>query len=205
MSHLERWEERFSAPGYLFGTEPNAFLRSQADLLKPGMAALAVADGDGRNGVWLAQRGLDVHAVDFSPTALAKARTLARERGVTIRTELADLVHWDWPAEAYDAVVAIFVQFTMPDERGRMFAGMKRALRPGGVLLLEGYRTKQLEYGTGGPKNIEQLYTRELLEAAFGDLADLSVREYDVELDEGERHAGMSALIDLVGRKRPAP
>ncbi|HER34109.1 MAG TPA: class I SAM-dependent methyltransferase [Halothiobacillaceae bacterium] len=201
MSHLERWEERFSAPGYLFGTEPNAFLRSQADLLQPGMAALAVADGDGRNGVWLAQRGLDVHAVDFSPTALAKARALARGRGVTIRTELADLVHWKWPAEAYDAVVAIFVQFTMPDERSRMFAGMKRALRRGGVLLLEGYRTKQLEYGTGGPRNAEQLYTRDLLEAEFGDLADLSIREYDAELDEGERHAGMSALIDLVGRK----
>lgn len=201
MSHLERWEERFSAPGYLFGTEPNAFLRSQADLLQPGMATLAVADGDGRNGVWLAQRGLDVHAVDFSPTALAKARALARRRGVTIRTELADLVHWEWPAEAYDAVVAIFVQFTMPDERSRMFAGMKRALRPGGVLLLEGYRTKQLEYGTGGPRNAEQLYTRDLLEVAFGDMADLSVREYDAELDEGERHAGMSALIDLVGRK----
>lgn len=205
MSHLERWEERFSAPGYLFGTEPNAFLRSQADLLQPGMATLAVADGDGRNGVWLAQRGLDVHAVDFSPTALAKARALARRRGVTIRTELADLVHWEWPAEAYDAVVAIFVQFTMPDERSRMFAGMKRALRPGGVLLLEGYRTKQLEYGTGGPRNAEQLYTRDLLEVAFGDMADLSVREYDAELDEGERHAGMSALIDLVGRKQPAP
>ena len=185
MSHLERWEERFSAPGYLFGTEPNAFLRSQADLLQPGMAALAVADGDGRNGVWLAQRGLDVHAVDFSPTALAKARALARGRGVTIRTELADLVHWKWPAEAYDAVVAIFVQFTMPDERSRMFAGMKRALRRGGVLLLEGYRTKQLEYGTGGPRNAEQLYTRDLLEAEFGDLADLSIREYDAELDEG--------------------
>lgn len=201
MSHLERWEERFSAPGYLFGTEPNAFLRSQADLLRPGMAALAVADGDGRNGVWLAQRGLDVHAVDFSPTALAKARALARERGVTIRTELADLVHWEWPAEAYDAVVAIFVQFTMPDERSSMFAGMKRALRSGGVLLLEGYRTKQLEYATGGPKNVEQLYTRELLEAAFEDLTEFRIREYDVELDEGERHAGMSALIDLVGRK----
>lgn len=201
MSDLDRWEERFSSEGYVFGTEPNAFLTSQAHLLHPGASVLAVADGEGRNGVWMAQRGLDVHAVDFSPTALAKARALADQRGVTIRTELADLRHWDWPHEAYDAMVAIFVQFTPPAARDRMFAGMKRALRPGGVLLIEGYGVKQLEYGTGGPKDIGHLYTRELLEAAFGDFAELTIREYDAELDEGSRHVGKSALVDLVGRK----
>lgn len=201
MSDRDRWEERFSAEGYLFGTEPNAFLKSQAHLLKPGMCVLAVADGDGRNGVWMAQRGLEVHAVDFSPTAQAKARALASERGVTIRTELVDLLQWAWPADAYDAVVAIFVQFTPPAERIRMFNGMKRALRPGGVLLLEGYGVKQLEYGTGGPRDVSHLYTRELLEAAFGDFAELTIREYEAEMNEGERHVGLSALVDLVGRK----
>jgi len=149
----------------------------------------------------MAQQGLDVHAVDFSPTAQAKARALAKSRGVTIRTEQVDLLHWDWPHEAYDAVVAIFIQFAPPAERARMFEGMKQALRPGGVLLIEGYRPKQLDYGTGGPKNIEQLYTREHLDSAFGDLAELDIREYDAEVDEGAGHSGMSALIDLIGRK----
>lgn len=201
MSDLDRWEERFSAGGYLFGTQPNAFLKAQADRLRPGMCALSVADGDGRNGVWLAQQGLHVHAVDFSPTALRKARELAKRRGVAIETECADLLHWTWPEAAYDVVVAIFIQFAPPDARTRMFEGMKRALRPGGVLMIEGYRPKQLEYGTGGPRQLDQLYTRELLEQAFGEFAELAIEEYDTELNEGERHTGMSALIDLVGRK----
>lgn len=201
MSDLDRWEERFASEGYLFGTEPNAFLKLHEHLLKPGMSVLAVADGDGRNGVWMAQRGLDVHAIDFSPTAQAKARALARDRGVTIRTELADLRNWNWPDEAYDAIVAIFIQFTPPPARARMFEGMKRALRRGGVLLLEGYGVKQLEYGTGGPKDVGHLYTRELLEEAFGEFAELDIREYETELNEGGRHVGLSALVDLVGRK----
>jgi SAM-dependent methyltransferase len=201
MSELERWESRFSAPGYLFGREPNAFLRSQGHRLRPGQAALSIADGEGRNGVWLAERGLDVLAVDFSPTALAKARALAAERGVTLRTEQADITAWPWPEARFDVIVGIFVQFVLPAERTRMFAGIKQALKPGGLLLLEGYRPKQLDYRTGGPPNAEQLYTRELLETAFGDLTELDINEYDTEVSEGTGHKGMSALIDLVGRK----
>lgn len=202
MSELERWEARFSAPGYLFGDRPNAFLARQADRLRPGMKALSVADGDGRNGVWLAEQGLEVHSVDFSPTALAKAEALARERGVSIRTERADLLGgWDWPVEAYDLVVGIFFQFAPPAERAAIFNGMKQALKQGGLLLIEGYGPKQLEYGTGGPKKLDQLYTRELLMESFGEFTELSIEEYDQEVDEGEGHVGMSALVDLVGRK----
>jgi cyclopropane fatty-acyl-phospholipid synthase-like methyltransferase len=202
VSELERWETRFSAPGYLFGERPNAFLERQKHLLKPGMKALSVADGDGRNGVWLAEQGLDVHAIDFSPTAQAKARALAEQRGVSIRTEQADILHgWDWPTEAYDVIVGIFFQFAPPPERARIFAGMKQALKKGGLLLIEGYTPKQLEYGTGGPKKLDQLYTRELLMEHFGDLSELSIEDYDAEVDEGDGHSGMSALIDLVGRK----
>jgi 2-polyprenyl-3-methyl-5-hydroxy-6-metoxy-1,4-benzoquinol methylase len=94
MSELQRWETRFSPPGYVFGKEPNAFLKSQAHRFRPGQTALAVADGEGRNGVWLAEQGLDVLAVDFSTTALAKAHALAQERGVRLRTEVADLTAW---------------------------------------------------------------------------------------------------------------
>jgi hypothetical protein len=98
-------------------------------------------------------------------------------------------------------VAAIFFQFVLPPERDKIFAGIKKTLKPGGLLLLEGYGLKQLEYKTGGPSNPTQLYTRELLEQAFGDFSSLDIREYDRVVDEGERHVGLSALIDAVGRK----
>jgi 2-polyprenyl-3-methyl-5-hydroxy-6-metoxy-1,4-benzoquinol methylase len=201
MSELARWNERYSTPDYHFGKAPNAFLRSQQHLLKPGMKALSVSDGEGRNGVWLAEQGLDVHTFDFSPNAIAKARALAAERGVSLRIDQGDIHNWNWPEAAYDVVVAIFIQFSPPAERDKVFAGLKKALKPGGLLLLEGYSPEQLKYGTGGPKEVEQLYTRALLEQEFGDFASLDIREYDVMLHEGERHIGMSAVIDLVGRK----
>jgi cyclopropane fatty-acyl-phospholipid synthase-like methyltransferase len=201
MSEYQRWETRFAAPGYLFGTEPNAFLKRKAHLLKAGQTALSIADGEGRNGVFLAERGLDVLAMDFSPTALKKARALAAERGVSLRIEQADLLTWDWPAGAFDAVVAIFIQFLTPVQRSAVFAGMKRTLRPGGLLLMQGYRPKQLEYNTGGPPEVENLYTRALLEEAFADFSSLEIEEHDSVIWEGSGHGGMSALIDLVGRK----
>ena len=107
MSEFERWEARFAGPEYHFGTEPNAFIRSKAALLKPGQKALSIADGEGRNGVFLAEQGLDVLAMDFSPKALAKSQALARERGVGIRTEQADLDTWRWPVGEFDVVAAI--------------------------------------------------------------------------------------------------
>src|SRR5882757_8544208 len=97
MSDLDRWETRFTGPDYLFGTEPNVFLKSHAQLFLPGQSVLAVADGEGRNGVWLAQQGLDVLSVDFSTRALAKARKLADTRGAAVRFEQADLSTWTWP------------------------------------------------------------------------------------------------------------
>jgi cyclopropane fatty-acyl-phospholipid synthase-like methyltransferase len=196
------WNERFSGDDYLFGTAPNAFLATQHQQLKPGMRALAVADGEGRNGVWLAQQGLDVLSIDFSAVALAKAQKLATAAGVTLKTECVDLAQWDWGGPRFDAVAAIFIQFADPAWRARIFASIKHVLVPGGLLLLEGYRPKQLDYGTGGPSQVENLYTRELLEREFADMEILHLAEYDAEVSEGSRHKGMSALIDLVARKR---
>ena len=197
----QRWQTRFSAPGYLFGKEPNGFLKSKASLLKRGQKALSIADGEGRNGVFMAEQGLDVLAIDFSPIALEKSQSLAKERGVAIRTELADLATWRWPVDEFDVVAAIFFQFCDPELRARVFANIKRALKPGGLLLLEGYSPKQLEYKTGGPSQVENLYTRELLEQEFKDFASIAIDEYDKVVSEGAGHGGMSALIDLVGRK----
>ncbi len=200
-TEFERWEARFSAPEYVFGTEPNAFLKSQAGVLPKTGKALAIADGEGRNGVWLAEQGLDVLSVDFSPTAQAKAQELARRRGVTLRTLQADIMAWDWPSAEFDLVAAIFFQFATPPERARIFAGIRNALKPGGLLLLEGYGPKQLEYKTGGPSELENLYTEDLLRAEFAGFSEIATRSYDSMMSEGIRHVGMAALVDLVARK----
>lgn len=195
------WDERFGTADYLFGTEPNVFLVSQAFRLERGMRALAVADGEGRNGVWLAEQGLDVVAVDASSVGLQKSRELAGSRGVTLTTVKADLSAWDWKAEQYDIVIAIFIQFAAPTLRDRMFEGFYTALKPGGTLIMQGYRVEQMRYGTGGPPDAERLYSRELLRHAFARWDISHLEEHDSLLDEGAGHSGMSALIDLVARK----
>ena len=195
------WNERYAGEHYHFGTEPNAFLVSQRHLLKPGMSCLAVADGEGRNGVWLAEQGLDVLSVDSSPVALEKAKRLAAERGATLTFELADLLAWEWPESRYDVVAAIFIQFVGPELRAQMFEGLKRSLKPGGLLLLQGYTPRQHEYRTGGPSQVENLYTEVMLREAFSDMEILHLVEHDSVLNEGSGHCGTSALIDLVARK----
>jgi SAM-dependent methyltransferase len=201
MSEFARWEERFAAEGYLFGTEPNAFLARQAPLLKAGMKALCIADGEGRNGVWLAQQGLRVTSQDFSPTAQDKARRLAEQRGVTLEFERSDLTRRAWKRDRYDLVVGIFFQFLPPSERGRVLDGIGRTVRPGGLVLIEGYGPAQIGYGTGGPKAVENLYTVSLLRDAFAGFTEIVADAYDAEIAEGPGHHGISALVDLVARR----
>ena len=193
MSELERWESRFAISDYLFGTSPNTFLKNQAHRLRPGQKALALADGEGRNGVWLAENGLDVLSLDFSPNALKKARALAAARHVTLRVQQADLATWAWPIAELDIVAAILIQFADASLRRKIFDGIKKALKPGGLLLMQGYRPEQLNYRTGGPSQIENLYTRAMLEAAFGNFTAIEIKEHDSIVDEGGGHAGMSA------------
>ncbi len=197
----ELWNERFADAEYFYGTAPNTFLASQKHLLQPGQSVLSVADGEGRNGVWLAEQGLDVLAIDFSDKALEKSRKLAASRGVPLRTELADVHAWDWGENRFDVIVAIFIQFASPQERPALHRAIQQALKPGGLLLLQGYTPKQLEYKTGGPSNIDNLYTAEDLRRDFGAMEILQLREHDMEIQEGPGHSGMSALVDLVARK----
>lgn len=198
----ERWETRYATREYAFGKEPNHFLASCKPLLPRSGRALAVADGEGRNGVWLAEQGLHVVSIDFSPSAQTKARALAAERGVNVDFRQADAHKWDYPQAAFDVVVEIFTQFSSPPERILKWAAMRRALKPGGLLIVHGYTPKQLEYGTGGPKELENLYTRELLERTFGDFRDVKIVEEEREIHEGTSHGGMSAMIGLTARKR---
>jgi len=195
------WDERYSTDAYIFGTAPNVFLASQAALIRPGMRALAIADGEGRNGVWLAGQGVQVHAIDVSPVALEKARKLAAERGVTLDFELADVLGWNWPQAAYDLVAAIFIQFAPPPQRERIIEGIRRSLKPGGLLILQGYTPKQIEFATGGPPHAANMYTAGLLRDWFGDWDILHLHDHESFISEGSHHHGMSALIDLVARK----
>ena len=200
---VDRWSERYASVGedYLFGTAPNHFLQAQAHRLTPGQRALCVADGEGRNSVWLAEEGLQVTATELSPVALHKAARLAVARHATVEFVQADVLNWSWPEAHYDVVVAIFVQFVGPEGRDVLFEGMKRTLKPGGLLLMQGYTPKQLDYRSGGPSQIENLYTATLLREKFADFALIELREHEAVLEEGMGHKGHSALIDLVARK----
>lgn len=196
------WNRRFADDGYLFGTAPNAWLCEHAGAWQPGQRVLCVADGEGRNSVWLAGRGLLVDAFDVSDVGVTKARRLAVGQGVTVNFAVSECDTYAWLPTTYDGVAAIFVQFADPAMRTRLFANIARCLKPGGTLVLQGYTPKQLEYRTGGPPYVSHLYTESMLREAFADLEIVELREYEAELAEGSGHCGRSALIGMVARQR---
>ena len=196
------WNRRFAAEGFLFGTEPNRWLVRHAGVWQPGQRVLSVADGEGRNSVWLAQRGLAVDAFDIAEVGVAKARAFAAAHGAQVNYAVADVDALDWPEAVYDGVAAIFVQFADPAMRARLFEGIVRCLKPGGWLVLQGYTPEQLEYRTGGPPFASHLYTEALLREAFAALEIVELQTYEDDLAEGSGHSGRSALIGLVARKR---
>lgn len=198
----QTWNQRFAAPGFLFGSEPNGWLREHASVWSPGDRVLCVADGEGRNSVWLAEQGLKVNAFDIAEIGVTKARNLAAQRGVSVNFTVADCDDYAWPEAACDGVAAIFVQFADPALRERLFGRMVGALKPGGHLVLQGYTPRQLEYKTGGPPLASHLYTEALLREAFSELDIVTLREYEADLAEGSGHHGRSALIGLVARRR---
>lgn len=195
------WDDRFDSDDYLFGKKPAQALVRHAPQLIQGGKTLVVADGEGRNSCYLAGLGFDVYANDYSSVALAKAKDLAAEQQVNVTFAMADIYDFDWAQQAYDNVVAIFIQFVPPAERAKIFAGLKQALRSGGMLFLHGYTPQQVAYGTGGPSNPDHMYTNDMLSDAFGDMDVILQQSYEAELDEGHGHSGKSALIDLVAKK----
>lgn len=197
----ETWNRRYAGEEFLFGTEPNRWLREHAGTLPAGGRVLSVADGEGRNSVWLARQGFQVDAFDVADRAVAKAQGFAAREGVSVNFEVADVDGFAWADAAYDGVVAIFVQFADPETRARLFERIVRSLKPGGVLILQGYTPRQLEYRTGGPPILSHLYTREMLASAFAALSIVELREYEEEVREGQGHSGLSALVGLVARR----
>ena len=198
----EFWNERFNKEEFIFGKEPNEYLVDQTGkYLKPGNKVLCIADGEGRNGVWLAKQGMQVVGFDASDIALAKAKQFAKEHQVQVEYSFSDTDSFAWHANNYDAVIGIFIQFADPVMRERIFQKTYEALKPGGIFILQGYTPKQLEYKTGGPSLIEHLYTEEMIRdlSKLFDIRELSI--YEKELSEGARHTGMSALLGLVAQK----
>lgn len=194
------WDEKYAGRDYAYGTEPNAFLVSQRHRLERGMEVLAVADGEGRNGVWLAQQGLRVTTVDGSAVAVQKALKLALDRRVNIRAQVADLTDWIWPVAVFDAVAAIYIHFP-PDLRRSMHHAMYAALKPGGLLLMEVFHPDQLGRGSGGPPAREMLYDAATLAEDFKGMDILLLEEVETDLEEGRLHRGPASVTRLVARR----
>ena len=196
------WNQRFNKEEFIFGKEPNEYLALQArNYLKPNHKVLCIADGEGRNGVWLATQGMQVVGFDASDIALKKAKQFAKDNQVEVDYSFSDTDSFDWQENAYDAVIGIFIQFADPQMRERIFQQTHKTLKPGGIFILQGYTPKQLEYKTGGPSLIEHLYTEQMIRDLAKEFQILDLRCYEKELNEGARHAGMSALLGLVAKK----
>lgn len=196
----EFWDKRYGTEGFIYGTQPNAYLRSQAHHLRLGMAALAIADGEGRNGVWLAEQGLEVLSVDKSAVGLAKAAELARERGVCLTTLRTDLAEWGWRAGAFDLVISIFAHFR-PATRQLINRRIVESLRPGGLVIVEAFHKRQLGRSSGGPKDLELLYEVDYLRTDFQSLDLIELLEGQAMLDEGPFHQGEAEVVRYIGRK----
>ncbi len=197
----EHWNERYGEDAYHYGTAPNAWLASQGWRLPRTGDALAIADGEGRNGVWLAEQGLATTSLDQSSRGLDKARALAQQRGVTLATLQADLAHFEWPHAAYDVMASIYVHLPAA-LRARTHAGCAQALRPGGLLILEAFAPEQMQCHSGGPRDPALLYTAELLRGDFPGLEILELLSGEVLLAEGRGHSGPGRVVRLLAQRR---
>lgn len=193
------WDQAFDTPQYKYGTAPNAFLRAQAHLLAPASRVLVPGDGEGRNGVWLAAQGHEVLSVDASAVGLRKAGALALQQGVSLQTELADLATWQPQPGSFDAVVLTFVHLPSGVRSG-IHQRLAAALRPGGWLILQAFTPQQLQYASGGPKDVDMLYTLAKLRADFAGLQERLGWEGEELLDEGPGHQGPGHVLCYLAR-----
>jgi SAM-dependent methyltransferase len=198
------WNERYAVDEYVYGSEPNLFLAEHAGLLSGPV--LSLAEGEGRNGVFLASLGLKVHGVDGSDVGLAKARALARSalarsKGVEIQTEVADLGVFEPEANHYGSVISISAH--LPSViRQRLYPFVERCLKPGGIIVLEAYSEAQLTRNTGGPKDLDMLMTKAKIEREFPNCDAILLRELEREVREGTYHTGIASVVQFIGRKK---
>ena len=193
------WNERYTVDEYIYSTAPNSFLAEHTEMLSGPV--LSLAEGEGRNAVFLASLGLKVHGVDGSDVGLAKAQALARSKGVEIQTEVADLGMFEPEANHYGSVVSISAH--LPSAvREKLYPLVERCLRPGGLILLEAYSENQLARDTGGPKDSDMLMTRAKIEGEFPNCEPILLRELEREVCEGTYHTGVASVVQFIGRKK---
>jgi hypothetical protein len=195
------WDERFSQAEPVYGEQPNTFLAAQVSRFQPGMKLLVPADGYGRNGIWLAKQGFRVHTVDLSSVGVARSRKTAEAAGVTMTIEQGDLSSWNWPAQHFDGVAAIFLHLP-PDVRAEIHASMLHSLKPGGLVILEAFTPAQLQHSSGGPKQVDLLYTADILRRDFAFAEALELQEKEIHIDEGHMHRGPAAVVQAIFRKK---
>ena len=192
------WNERYGKSGYLYGTEPNSFLVEHADIINGPV--LSLSEGEGRNAVFLALRGLKILGVDCSPIALTKANELAKAKGVSIETEVADLAEFEPKENHYGSVISISAH--LPSMvRKKLYPLIEQSLKVNGIILLEAYSENQLSRDTGGPKDADMLMTIEKLRREFSNLGPILLREIDREVSEGEGHTGLASVVQFIARK----
>jgi SAM-dependent methyltransferase len=198
------WDQRYAGADFAYGEAPNAFLASLSETFKPGMRALVPGDGEGRNGVFLAERGLKVETLDLSAEGVAKARRLALARGVTVDARQADVLTWDWPVAAYDVIALLYLHLPPPGRRA-LHARALAALKAGGRVVLEAFTPahleKQLQGARGGPRDAALLFSAEALREDFAGAGIELLQETETDLSEGTLHVGVSAVVRLIARK----
>jgi SAM-dependent methyltransferase len=194
------WDERFSQHEPVYGEAPNAFLAAQATRFQSGLKLLVPGDGYGRNGIWLAKQGFRVHTVDFSQVGVERALKSANAAGVDMTIEQADLTTWNWPVDHFDGAFSIFLHLPA-DVRPKIHASMLRAVKPEGLIILEAFSPAQLQHSSGGPKQIDLLYTAEALHHDFAPAEPLLLEEKETQISEGSLHSGPASVVQAIFRK----
>ena len=194
------WNKRYSIDEYLFGKNPaQALLRHEKHLVSNG-TTLVIADGEGRNSVYLAKQGFKVTATDSSIVAHHKAKSLAVSENVRVNYKLEDLFNINWTEKSYDNIVGICFQFIPKNLIDTVLMGLRSATKQGGTLLIHGYTPQQIEYGTGGPKDKSLMYTKNTFTNLFHESEIFKLEEYEATINEGVGHNGRSAMIDFIGK-----
>jgi hypothetical protein len=197
---LNQWNIRFQDEDYVYGREPNVFLADIQKKLQLSGDTLAIAEGEGRNAVFLAEQGMKVTAWDYAESGLAKTKKLADSRAVTVSTELVDLNDVNWEKDKWDQLICIFGHFPT-DLRKKTLQGVKETIKPGGYYVTEVYSIYQLPYVSGGPKDLDFLYNPEDFLQVFSDWRIIHFFMGEVTRHEGKLHNGLSHVIQFVGQK----
>ena len=201
MSTRDFWNEKFAATDYAYGTEPNDFLVSAVTKLKRG-ATLSLAEGEGRNAVWLAQQGFTVSAIEQSEKGVGKTLRLALQRGVIVMAERGELETFHIQPNSWDLVVSIYAH-TPQELRRKVHRQVVAGLKPGGVFVLEAYTPAQIPNNTGGPKDASLMPTAELLRSELAGLVFDHIEEVERDVVEGSLHTGTAHVVQVVAHRAP--